>query len=90
VEIIAVVTGGSVPALVLPDGLVKFLSGPAQLLQSFIDLPLSGNMLQMVGRYFYYDIRKAQSELGLSQPRKVEDAVLEAYEWFKQVGAIVR
>jgi dihydroflavonol-4-reductase len=90
VDTIAMVTGGSAPALVLPIGVVKALAGPVQLLQSFIDLPLSGNMLHMVGRYFYYDIRKAQSELGLAQPRRVEDAVREAYEWFLQVGALVK
>ena len=90
VDTIAMVTGGSAPALVLPVGVVKALAGPVQLLQSFIDLPLSGNMLHMVGRHFYYDIRKAQSELGLAQPRRVEDAVREAYEWFLQVGALVK
>lgn len=90
VDTIARITGGSVPRLILPVGVVKALAGPAHMLQAFIDLPLSGNMLHMVGRYFYYDIRKAQSALGLTQPRRVEDAVSEAYEWFLQVGAIVK
>jgi dihydroflavonol-4-reductase len=88
VDTIARITGGSVPRLILPVGIVKVLAGPAQMLQAFLDLPIAGNMLHMVGRYFYYDTRKAQSELGLTQPRRVEDAVSEAYEWFLQVGAI--
>jgi dihydroflavonol-4-reductase len=52
VEIIAGVTGGSVPKLILPIGVVKVIAAPVQLLQAYIDLPITGNMLHMVGRYF--------------------------------------
>jgi dihydroflavonol-4-reductase len=89
-KLVSGIAGVPAPALVLPGGLVRALSGLLMLLQSFIDLPINASNFPLAGNYFYYDTRKAQVELGLSSPRPVRDAVQEAYDWFLHVGAIRR
>ncbi len=80
---IAVIVGAPAPGLVLPAGLVTRIVPVIRLLQPFLDLPVSANDLRLAGNYFYYDTRKAQVELGLPPPRPLEDAIREAYDWFK-------
>jgi dihydroflavonol-4-reductase len=83
-QMIAGATGVPAPRLVVPAGLVRTLAGPAQLLRSFLNLPVPAELLRLAGRYFFYDRRKAAVELGLSNIRPVESAFREAYEWFTQ------
>ncbi len=80
---IAAVVGAPAPNLVLPARLVSRVVPVIRLLQPFLDLPVSANDLHLAGNYFYYDARKAQVELGLSPPRPLEDAIREAYDWFR-------
>ncbi len=80
---IAAVVGTPAPGLVLPAGLVIRLVPVIHLLQPFLDLPVTANDLRLAGNYFYYDPRKAQVELGLPPPRPLEDAIHEAYDWFR-------
>lgn len=84
---IAAITGGGVPALALPPGLVRGLARPAQLLRSFLDLPVDPKTLLLAGHYFYCSTGKAQSELGLPAPRPAEQAFADAWEWFQANGA---
>jgi dihydroflavonol-4-reductase len=86
---IAGIVGASVPALVLPGGLVRAAAGPLRLLEPFLDLPISAGDMHKAGYYFYFDTRKAQVELGLLPPRPVGEAIREAYEWFKQPQGLV-
>jgi dihydroflavonol-4-reductase len=81
---IAGIVGATVPVLVLPGGLVRAGAGPLRLLEPFLDLPVSAGDMHMAGYHFYFDTRKAQVELGLLPPRPVGNAILEAYDWFKQ------
>lgn len=78
------ITGVPAPNLVLPTGLVRHLAGPAQLLQTFLKLPVSAELLRLAGYYFYYDMRKAENELGVEEHRPVAQAIAEAYQWFAQ------
>jgi dihydroflavonol-4-reductase len=87
-DIMAEVTGVDPPHLVYPVRLARFLSGPLRLLQPFMHLPVSGRLLKLAGLHFYYNTRKAQTALGLSAPRPVRQAVQEAFDWFKETGAI--
>ncbi len=80
---IAAAVGAPAPGLVLPAGLVRRIVPVIRLLQPFLDLPVSANDLRLAGNYFYYDTRKAQVELGLPPSRPLEDAIREAYDWFK-------
>ena len=80
---IAGIVGSPAPNLVLPAGLVTRSVPIMRLLQPFLDLPVSANDLRLAGNYFYCDTRKAQVELGLPPPRPLEDALREAFDWFK-------
>jgi dihydroflavonol-4-reductase len=82
IQTIARITKAPVPATVLPARLVRALSGPVGLLQNFLDLPVTAETLHLAGYYFYYDLRKAQVDLGLPTPRPAAEAITEAYYWF--------
>jgi dihydroflavonol-4-reductase len=84
-QITAEVTGAPIPTLVMPAGLLRWLAFPAQLLHTFLTLPVSPELFRMAGTYFFYDLKKAESQLGLTQHSPVKDALAEAFEWF-QVG----
>ena len=86
VQRIAKVTGVPVPGVVLPGRLVRALRGPASFLDRFLDFPVSADVFVLAGRYLYYDTRKARNELVLPEPRPVEQAVSEAFAWFKGGG----
>jgi hypothetical protein len=38
-----------------------------RLLEPFLPLPFEMSILRLAGRYFYYDLRKSQSELGFGR-----------------------
>jgi dihydroflavonol-4-reductase len=81
---IAAIVGAPVPLLVLPGWLLRAAARPMRLLQPYLELPVSASDLHLAGYHFYFDTRKAQVELGLQPPRPVEEALREAYAWFKQ------
>lgn len=84
IRMIAGVVEAPAPILVIPGGVVRFLARPARLLQPFLNLAVSASDLHLAGYHFYFDTRKAHVELGLLPPRSVKEAIIEAYEWFKQ------
>ncbi|MCJ7621944.1 MAG: NAD-dependent epimerase/dehydratase family protein [Anaerolineaceae bacterium] len=86
IHLIADVVGVSPPELVIPTGLVRMLSLPLTVLRSFINAPVSGSLMHLAGRFFYYDIRKAQVALGLQPPAPAREAIQDAYDWFKEAG----
>jgi len=85
---IADVAGVSAPNLILPGGLVRSLGWIAILAQSIMDLPINARLSHMAGYYFYYDNSKSQIELGLQPPCTADQAILDAYNWFVQIGAL--
>lgn len=85
---IAELIGVQPPAIVFPPGLIRALARPAAWLQSFITLPVDANSLNLAGYYFYVSTRKAQEELHLAPPRPIEAAILQAYQWFQETGAL--
>lgn len=84
IQIASAAAGVAAPALLLPPGLLRSLAGPLNLLQPFIDLPVSANLLSLAGYYFYYSGEKARSELGLPEPRPAAEAIREEIEWLKE------
>jgi dihydroflavonol-4-reductase len=88
VQIIADAAGVPAPDLVLPGGLVRFLSTPLRWLEPLLDLPVSPQQLRQAGLYFYYNIQKAQMELKLPNPQPVEKAVASALDWFRLCGPL--
>lgn len=83
-QMIAQITGVQGPSLVLPGRLVQMISRPAHWLQPFLNLPVSSDLFPLAGRYFYYDLSRAETELGLAPRRPVQEALAEAYAWFQQ------
>jgi dihydroflavonol-4-reductase len=88
VQKVAGVVGVPAPGLVLPAGWVRSFAGVANLLKDYIDLPITSNTFNLAGYEFYYDRRRMQVDLGLVDPRPVEDAIREAFEWFRSNGAL--
>lgn len=85
---LSAVTQAPVPPVVFPAPLARFLARYAVLLKSFVNFPVNPDSLYLAGRYFYYSHRKAQVEFGLATPRSVDDALSDAFQWFKEVGSL--
>ncbi|HNT53651.1 MAG TPA: NAD-dependent epimerase/dehydratase family protein [Anaerolineaceae bacterium] len=85
---IAAVVGAPAPTLMMPAALLRRMVLPIRLISSFIDLPFSPSTFRQAGYYFYVDMRKSRTGLGLPQPRPVFEAVRSAYDWFIQTGAL--
>ncbi len=83
IQLIAEVTDAPGPNLVLPGRIIRPLAGPAYLLRAFLNLPISPELLRMAGYYFFYDLSKAETELGLANHRPAKDAITEAFAWFQ-------
>ena len=88
VQIIASVAGVESPKLTLPDSLVRLLSGPINQFGSYLNIPTSSFPLQFAGYHFFYDIRKAQTRLGMTTPIPAVQAVRDAFNWFVDMGAL--
>ncbi len=80
---IAEVVGRPAPRIALPVWLLRVLAPALDALGRVFPLPVRGGLLRMAGYYFYYDIRKAQRELGVPQPRPFRQAVEEAFAWYQ-------
>ncbi|NPV77863.1 MAG: NAD-dependent epimerase/dehydratase family protein [Anaerolineae bacterium] len=88
VKEIARVVGSPAPMVVLPAWLVRRMALPARWLSPFIEMPVAPETLYLAGYRFYVSTRKALTQLGLPPPRPWQDAICEAFEWFKEAGAI--
>ncbi len=81
--LIAEITGVPAPSMVLPGWLVRSIGGPAHLLQGFLNLPISLDLLRLAGYNFFYDLTKAETGLGLVNRRPAHLAIEEAAAWFR-------
>jgi dihydroflavonol-4-reductase len=85
-EMIAEVTGVPAPNMILPTELIRAVARPAALLQRFLSLPISPELLRLTGYWFFYDLQKAEREFSLTRRRPVKDAIAETYAWFAQTA----
>lgn len=88
-ELAAKVLDGKAPKLEAPTWLVKTT---AKVFDIFGDItgikpPLTSDLAAAVGLYNWYSIEKAKRELGYT-PTSIENAIREAYEWYKENGII--
>ena len=88
ISLIADLAGVPAPGMILPPGLVRFLSRALGATQSFLHLPVGVSELRLAGYYFYYETKKAQRELGLGQPKPARQALADALDWFAGAGAV--
>jgi dihydroflavonol-4-reductase len=78
----------AMPDNILPAWLARNLSAPLSLLQPFISAPISMSMLRLAGYYFYFDCHKAAKHLGWQPHFTAQQALNDAYLWFKEQDAI--
>jgi len=88
VEQVAKIAGVSAPKIIFSPQILHRVVPFLKIVKSFMHLPFVADMLYLTGYYFFYDSRKAQKELGLSAPRPSENAIRDAYEWFREAGSI--
>lgn len=87
-ELMAAQLQVSPPVVDIPVRLMRAVTNPLSILQHFIDLPIPANLFHLAGYHFYYDLKKAQVALGVSPTHSVEEAITDAYQWFKETGAV--
>ncbi len=83
-ETIARVTGRRPPRWAAPLPLLHAAASLADWTPRLLSLPIQPHLLRLAGVYFYYDTRRALSELNLPEPKPVERAVEEAYAWYRE------
>jgi dihydroflavonol-4-reductase len=84
----AQVVGRRPPTLIIPGWVLRPLASPLDLLCRFIPMPINGDLLHFSSRHLYYDTTKAQQELGFVAQRSVQEALQDAYNWYKNAGII--
>ena len=88
VKEIASVVGAPAPVIMLPAWLVRRMALPARWFSPFFEMPVPPETLNLAGCRFYVSTRKAVTQLGLEPPRPAREAINDAYQWFKEAGAI--
>jgi dihydroflavonol-4-reductase len=88
IRLCAEVVGVTAPDQTIPAGLLRVLAGPIAIFQPFITAAVPLSMLKLAGYHFYYDPHKALDHLGWSPSFTARQALMEAFEWFKQQGMI--
>jgi dihydroflavonol-4-reductase len=83
--IIASVTGGARPVLVLPKWTLSPLAGLIDMINGLSHRPplVAGEQIRLGGQKFYVDTSKASHELGLPQT-PFRQAVTDAYVWYRE------
>jgi dihydroflavonol-4-reductase len=89
-QAIAVVVGSPPLRLHLPGWLLHSLAGIVDTLQPLLHLPLRGHLLRMVGRHFFYDLSKAQAELGVTPSMTTRQAIQAAHNWYRNNPGLVQ
>lgn len=87
-SLMARATGVPPPLFPLPDWCIPLLGYPFSLAHAIFRMPLTGSDLHRAGCYFYYDTRKAQTELGLTNMLPVSQAIEETLAWYKKIGVL--
>lgn len=78
------------PRWTIPDWVLGVASSTIELLPTILGIPLSGGLLRMAGRFFFYDGSKARTELGLGMPRPYHKAAAESLAWYAENGYLRR
>lgn len=86
-EQVAGIAGVRAPRLVLPTPLARVLVGVLQLVSSIRGkpAPVTQDVLQIIGRYAWYDTSKARAELGWSS-RPLRETLTDTIRWKQAEG----
>ncbi len=85
VELVASITGVKPPRFTAPAFLVKALVGGLELLSKVRGTapPVTRDVLQILGRYAWYDTSKARTELGWA-PRPLQETLTDTVGWLRE------
>jgi len=88
-QLVAKILDGKPPKIKVPVWIVKFAGKVLDLVGDITHTqpPLTSDLTAAAGLYNWYSIEKAKRELGYN-PTSIEDAIREAYEWYKENGMI--
>ncbi len=83
-EQVATMTGVRAPRFAAPAVLVKVLVGALELVSKIRGTPpkITGDVLQILGRYAWYDTAKARKELGWA-PRPLQETLTDTIRWLR-------
>ncbi len=85
---IARIVGSPAPKLIVPASLIRKLSVPLRWIDPILNLPVSSEIIRLAGMGFYYSHAKAQTDLGYSPTKTLEETINSAYQWFQQGKAV--
>ena len=85
VEQVSAITGVKPPRFTAPAFLVKALVGGVELLSRIrgTSPPVTRDVLQILGRYAWYDTAKAHHELGW-EPRPLQQTLTDTVAWLRE------
>lgn len=81
--LIADVVGRAPPRRTAPLRILHGLAHLSGLLRRSFGLRRGVELLRLAGYHFYYDDRKARTELDLPEPRPIRAAIEQAYHWYR-------
>lgn len=83
-EQVATITGVRAPRFAAPAVLLKVLVGALELVSKIRGKPpaVTGDVLQILGRYAWYDTAKARNELGWA-PRPLRETLTDTLRWLR-------
>lgn len=82
------IVGSVAPKLIIPPSFIRKLAVPLGWLDPILNLPISSETLHLAGMNFYYSHMKAQTDLGFTPTKTLEETINAAYQWFQQAKAI--
>lgn len=83
IQTTAEVVGRKPPKYVIPSWMLRPLARPLDLLCHLIPMPFNGDLLRFSNHVMFYDNKKAQQELGLTDLLPIRSALQDAYAWYK-------
>jgi dihydroflavonol-4-reductase len=88
-DLAARILGGRAPIVKMPGRLAKGIGHAAEYIAGITGTRpwITSEMLATIGTNKWYSIEKAKRELGY-EPRPIEEAMLEAYHWYRDNGML--
>lgn len=86
----AELAGRKPPRVTVPVWAARAGSSLLNLSPRILGLPLTGSLLRLAGRFFFYDSSKSRNELGLGQPIPFQRAASESLTWYAENGYLDR
>lgn len=88
IQMIASIANVAPPRWLVPGKILRFSAPLIQWLNPLIDLSIPVELIRLAGYGFYYNATKAKTTLNLPELKSSENAIQEAFDWFKENGAI--